>query len=245
MKIVDVDINQITPYENNPRNNDGAVDAVANSIKEFGFKQPIVVDEHGIVIVGHTRLKAAKQLGLETVPVLYAEDLSAEKVRAYRLADNKTGELAEWDWEALQAELEGLSDDFIMSEFGFDDLDDLIEEEGNPYTGKVEIPIYEPTGDQPLLIELIDTDKQEQLNRKIDAADIPEDVKTFLKVAATRHVVFNYAAIAEYYAHASKDVQALFEDSALVIIDYDKAIENGYVKLAESISSILDEDEDG
>lgn len=108
----------VKPYGKNPRRNDGAVDAVAASIREFGFKQPIVVDADGVIIVGHTRLKAAKKLGLKEVPVLVADDLSPEKVKEYRLADNKTGELAEWDEALLKAELADLCN-IDMEQFGF------------------------------------------------------------------------------------------------------------------------------
>ena len=98
-------VQEIIPYENNPRNNDEAVDKVAESIREFGFQQPIVIDKDGVVIVGHTRLKAAKKLGLETVPVVMADNLTDEQAKAYRLADNKTNEFAEWDIDALDIEL--------------------------------------------------------------------------------------------------------------------------------------------
>lgn len=112
-------IKDIRPYEHNPRNNDGAVDAVAASIKEFGWQQPIVVDRDGVIIAGHTRYKAAKKLKLKEVPVVVAENLTDDQVKAYRLADNKTGELAEWDFSALEEELAELSD-FDMQQFGFD-----------------------------------------------------------------------------------------------------------------------------
>lgn len=112
-------VQEIIPYENNPRNNDEAVEKVAESIKEFGFKQPIVVDKDGVIIVGHTRLKAAKKLGLETVPVVVAEDLTEEQAKAYRLADNKTNEFAEWDFDALDFELLKI-EDIDMTRFGFD-----------------------------------------------------------------------------------------------------------------------------
>lgn len=114
-------IKKVKPYERNPRRNDNAVDAVAASIREFGFRQPIVVDRDGVIIVGHTRLKAAKKLGMKEVPVLVADDLTEEQVKAYRLADNKTGELAGWDFAALEEELAGLAD-FDMSQFGFDTI---------------------------------------------------------------------------------------------------------------------------
>lgn len=114
-------IDTIRPYENNPRQNDGAVDAVAASLKEFGFRQPIVVDGDGVIIAGHTRYKAAQKLGLEKVPVHVATDLSPEQVRAYRIADNKTGDLAVWDFDLLPIELSQLGDaGFDMQLFGFD-----------------------------------------------------------------------------------------------------------------------------
>ena len=129
MKIEYKNIDEIIPYENNPRLNDNAVDYVANSIKEFGFKVPIIIDKDNIIVAGHTRLKAAKQLGLEEVPVIKADDLTDEQIKAFRIADNKVSEKAEWDLEKLSIELEDINID--MSEFGFDDieLEDLTFEE--------------------------------------------------------------------------------------------------------------------
>jgi ParB-like chromosome segregation protein Spo0J len=100
----------IKPYPNNPRANDGAVDAVATSIKSFGFKNPIIVDGNMTVICGHTRLRAAIKLGLEEIPVIVAADLTPEQVRAYRLADNRTSELSGWDYDLLALEVTGLKD---------------------------------------------------------------------------------------------------------------------------------------
>ena len=118
MKVVTYQIADVKPYENNPRNNDSAVDAVAASIREFGWQQPIVVDKDGVIIAGHTRYKAAKKLKCDTVPVVVADKLTDEQVRAYRLADNKTGELAGWDFSALEEELAGLAQ-IDMQQFGF------------------------------------------------------------------------------------------------------------------------------
>ena len=118
-------IDEITPYINNPRKNKEAVDKVAASIKEFGFQQPIVVDKDNVIIVGHTRLQAAKKLKLKTVPVKVAEDLTEEQARAYRLADNKTNEFSLWDDDLLLPELDSI-EDIDMSLFGFDiNLDDI------------------------------------------------------------------------------------------------------------------------
>ncbi len=106
MQIEELEIGKIKPYEKNPRKNDGAVDGVAESIKQFGFKQPIVVDKDCVIVAGHTRYKAAKKLGMKTVPCVRADDLTEEQVKAYRILDNKLNELASWDFEALQAELD-------------------------------------------------------------------------------------------------------------------------------------------
>ena len=121
MTIKEVKTSELIPYKNNPRVNDAAVDAVANSIKAFGFKVPIVIDKHNIIVAGHTRWKASQKLGLSTVPCIIADDLTEEQINAFRLADNKTAELAEWDFEKLETELGQLADDFDMTEFGFDE----------------------------------------------------------------------------------------------------------------------------
>ncbi|MEQ7179853.1 DNA modification methylase [Enterococcus thailandicus] len=124
MQIKMKNVEELIPYVNNPRQNDDAVDAVANSIESFGFKVPIVVDSSNEIVNGHTRLKAAKKLGMEEVPVIVADDLSSEQIKAFRLADNKVSEIATWDEDMLAVELEELGNlDFDMSEFGFDDLD--------------------------------------------------------------------------------------------------------------------------
>lgn len=108
MQIVEKKIAEIKPYEKNPRKNDSAVDAVANSISQFGFKVPVVIDKDNIIVCGHTRYKAAKKLGLNTVPCVVADDLTEEQIKAYRLADNKVSELAEWDIDLLGEELDGM-----------------------------------------------------------------------------------------------------------------------------------------
>lgn len=118
MQIINKATDGLKPYKRNPRKNDGAVDAVAASIKEFGFKVPIVIDTDGEIIAGHTRFKAAKKLGLKEVPCIIADDLTPDQIKAFRLADNKTAELADWDFELLQLELSDIQLD--MTDFGFD-----------------------------------------------------------------------------------------------------------------------------
>ena len=133
MEIVYKKIGELKPYENNPRKNDEAVDAVAASISEFGWKVPVVIDKDNVIVAGHTRYKAAKKLGIEDIPCIVADDLTEEQVRAYRLADNKVSELAGWDFTALAMELSEIPN-IEMGRFGFNEefddsvLDDLFTE---------------------------------------------------------------------------------------------------------------------
>ncbi len=120
MEILQKKLSDLKPYEKNPRRNEEAVKYVANSIKEFGFKVPIVVDKNNVIVAGHTRFKAAKKLGLETAPCVVADDLTDDQVRAFRLADNKVAEKAEWDFDLLEEELKDLTK-LDMSAFGFED----------------------------------------------------------------------------------------------------------------------------
>ena len=185
MRIQQRIITDIKPYEHNPRINDAAVDVVATSIKEFGFRQPIVVDEDGVIIVGHTRFKAAQKLGLEKVPVHVAKGLTPAQVKAYRLADNKTGELAEWDYDLLPielADLQGMDFDLDLIGFSQDDLarlldpdvqegltdpDDVPEPPDDPITQPGDLWIL---GDHRLLCG--DSSSVEDLDRLLDGAEI-------------------------------------------------------------------------
>ena len=130
MQIEYLNIDKVIPYANNPRHNDGeAVDRVAASIKEYGFKNPIIIDKDNVIVAGHTRLKAAKKLNLEEVPIIKADDLTPAQVKAFRLAENKVSEYATWDNELLSIELEGLQElDFDLDLTGFEDweLDNLL-----------------------------------------------------------------------------------------------------------------------
>ena len=128
MEIINKKIEDLIPYHNNPRLNDEAVEYVKNSIKEFGFKVPMVIDKNNVIVAGHTRYKASKELGLKEVPCIIADDLTDEQIKAFRLADNKVSEKAEWNFELLDKELDDI--DIDMTEFGFDlDLEDEEETE--------------------------------------------------------------------------------------------------------------------
>lgn len=136
-KIIYKNIDDLIPYENNPRLNDQGVDALAESIKEFGFKVPIIIDSDGVIVAGHTRLKACKKLGIEEVPCIVADDLTDEQIKAFRLADNKVAELSDWDLDKLKEEIGEL--DIDMTKYGFvqienldqaiEDINDLMEKE--------------------------------------------------------------------------------------------------------------------
>ena len=134
MEVSNVSLSELKEYENNPRLiNDEAIERVAASIKEFGFKVPIIVDEDNVIIAGHTRKLAAQSVGMDEVPVIIADDLTEEQIKAFRLADNKVSEFSEWDFELLYSEMETL--DIDMDLFGFDeelpdiDIDDVFQEE--------------------------------------------------------------------------------------------------------------------
>lgn len=128
MDVKNFPVADIRPYDKNPRKNDNAVDAVANSIRTFGFKVPIVIDADNVIVCGHTRYKAALKLGLDSVPCIVADDLSPEQVKAFRLVDNKTAELAEWDGALLTDELKSLPAE-LVAEYDFD----LPTQEDSPY----------------------------------------------------------------------------------------------------------------
>lgn len=119
MNVINKKLNEIKPYDKNPRKNDEAVKYVAQSIKDFGFKVPIIIDKNNIIVCGHTRYKAAKKLKLQEVPCIMADDLTDEQIKAFRLADNKVGEFAEWDFELLKEEIESLTT-IDVSDFGFE-----------------------------------------------------------------------------------------------------------------------------
>jgi DNA modification methylase len=185
MKVEMWAIDRVKPYENNPRINDGAVDAVAASIREFGFRVPIVVDRDGVIVAGHTRLKAAEKLSLEKVPVVVAKDLTPDQIRAYRIADNKTAELAEWNYDLLPIELtELLGAEFNLELLGFDkdelaklldpgvtegltDPDEVPEPPDDPVTQPGDLWIL---GDYCLLCG--DSGNPEHVDRLLDGADI-------------------------------------------------------------------------
>ena len=247
MEVINVSVRDLIPYEANAKlHPPEQVEHIANSIREFGFRQPLVIDADNVVVIGHGRLLAAKRLGLDEVPCVRADDLSEAQIKALRLADNKTNE-SEWDFTALEQELDELSVDFDMSDFGFDEFQ--VEEEpeyiaDDKYTHETKIPQYEPSANPPKVTALVDTHKLDGMLEEIEGSELSEDEKKFLKIAAYRHAVIDFDKVADYYASATPEMQALMERSALVIIDIKDAIANGYVQLSSALDSIMREDED-
>ena len=243
LKIEYVDINTIKPYKNNAKEHpEEQIKQIKKSIEQFGMDDPIGIWKDEIV-EGHGRLIACKELGYKEVPIIRLDHLSDEERKAYTLAHNKLSMNSDFDIDILNSEL----DDIIkidMSDFGFnlDFEEDLEEIEENPYTKKINIPQYELKGEQPELNELIDIDKTNQLIEEINKSNVSEEQKEFLIKSAQRHLDFNYSKIAEYYAHQDKEMQELMEKSALVIIDYEDAIKNGYVEISKDIEEMKDEE---
>jgi hypothetical protein len=248
-----VPIDELIPYARNARtHSDAQVAQIAASIKEFGFISPIIIDADNGIIAGHGRLAAAQKLKLATVPCLKVEHLSETQKRAYILADNKLALNAGWDDEMLRVEIAELQEenfDVLLTGFGEDEMKALLagvhsagngdgsgSSDDNEYTKKRKSPIYTPKGPKPDITELFDTSKCDELVSQINSSDLPEEEKKFLRLAAHRHVVFNYENVAEYYSHSKADAQNLMENSALVIIDFQKAIELGFVKLTEELA---------
>jgi hypothetical protein len=246
-----------------PRNvNQGDFGAIQESIEGNGFFGAITANKRtGHILAGNHRYKVAKEQHAATIPVIWVDVDEQQELRIL-LADNRTARLGHDDENALAALLSelSLSDDGLKGTgFDGDDLDEIIgrmaggvgeaggveEPDGGNYSRKIEAPTYVPTQNEPPAIgSLSKVEKYEALLEKIGKTDIPGDVRQFLKIAATRHIVFDYAQIAEFYAHASADVQELFEDSALVIIDFNKAIEQGFVTMTESLRLLIPDADD-
>jgi len=254
MQIENVKTNSITPYKNNAKlHPEKQIDQIARSIKEFGFNVPILIDENNVIIAGHGRYYAAQKLKMDTIPAIKLEHLTEARKRAFIIADNKLNLNTAFDMDVLKAELEEIQKGFVETgesfdcdSLGFDEVEfrDLINQcspdiyendENNAYTKKIKAPIYEPINEKPAIEELFSADKAKELIAAIKKSNIPKETKTFLINAAYRHIVFNYAKIADFYAHSDKETQLLMEQSALVIIDFDKAIENGFVELSQDV----------
>lgn len=250
MKIKTVPISELQTDDNNARLHSARnIEVIAKSLEMFGQRKPIVV-HNGKILAGNGTLEAAKTLGWTEITITEVPDnWDSDTAKAYAIADNRTAELADWNEDTLIKQLLELENDgWEIKDFGFDDLlpkdSDDDGEKDNPYSMNVVVPQYEIVGEKPAINELFDKTKTERLQENIIKANLPSEITDFLLSAATRHTVFNYKKIAEYYPHVSPDIQELIEESALVIIDFEDAIANGYAKLKSLIDDLKDEDND-
>lgn len=233
---------ELIPYDKNAKiHDDKQVKNIANSLKRFGWQQPGVVTKDGVLIIGHGRRLAAQKLGVSMPVKVIEDDLTEEDIKELRIADNVTNESA-WDFDLRREDIEGLS--FDGFDFDFDDpfSDDSTKEDEEHYSQEVKIPQYEPTGEKPTLSQCIDTEKVKWLIDAIRESNVSREEKEFLTYAAYRHLMFNYKNIADYYANSSEEMQKLMEMSALVIIDLNDAIANGFAKLESDLEQLAEDE---
>ena len=236
------------------KHNDRNIDAIIASLRRFGQQKPIVIDKTNIVRAGNGTLEAARRLGWESIDCV-TTSLEGSDAIAYAIADNRTAELAEWDEDTLAAQLNGLlteSEEIALSAgFTPEEIEAMLalaeDDQGaatdETYTAKIVAPIYEPKGECPKVSELFDHSKTAALIEGIKAAKLPIDTEAFLLLAAERHTSFHFRNIAEFYCHATPEVQDLMERSGLIIIDFDKAIEYGFVHMTERLGQLADIEE--
>ena len=240
MKIESIKINKLKPATYNPRQiSTKQYNDLKKSIERFGLVDPIIINKNGNVVVGgHQRLKVCKELTFVDIDCVVL-DLSKEEERELNIRLNKN--TGDFDMDILANEFD--IDQLVDWGFKHIDLDINIDKiEQDTYTNKIEAPIYSPSETKPKVSQLYNEDKSVELLEKIKKSKVNKLEKEFLLIAASRHLVFDYSKIAEYYSHSNKEMQELMEDSALVIIDFKKAIENGYVELTNAIKDIYDED---
>lgn len=215
---------------------------IDKSIRKFGAGRSILLDKNNRIIAGNKTQELAKEAGIKKVIVIDAKpdelvavrrgdvDLDSEEGREMALADNATGAAnLDWDDEALSRAQEEIG--LQVEDWGLSigpKIDDT-------YSRKIEAQVYEPSGVSPTLSDCYDSTKTKELIEEIKKADLPDEVREFLTYAAYRHTEFNYGMIADYYCNAPKEVQGLFENSALVIIDFKKAIEKGFVRMTDEL----------
>lgn len=238
IKDIEANRGQIDGLPKNPRTiKDARFEALKKSIEDapemLALRELLVYPHNGkfVVIGGNMRLKACKELGYKELPCkVIDENTPVEKLREYTIKDNIG--FGDDDWDLLKTEWDRLE----VEDWGMiwqSEEEKVI----NNYSRKIEIPIYEPC-EGAVLRDCIDTTKYKKLIADIEKSDVSDEEKEFLRLSATRHIVFNYAKIGDYYAQASAEMQNLMEDSALVIIDFKKAIEKGFVKLSETLAEL-------
>lgn len=235
-------------FRRHPKHQQAALEGV---LDEVGWVQDVIVNKRtGYLIDGHLRVELAMRHGVESVPVKYV-DLSDDEEKIVLSTFDPISALATRDREVLADLLREVTTDNESVRAMVDDLasknhidlegsgDDLAQR----YTTKIQTPIYEPTGENPSVSSLTNVSRYEELLTAIDSSSVDDEAKKFLRLAAARHVQFDYGKIAEYYAHADPQLQELMEDSALVIIDFDKAIELGFVQMTSDMLDLMEEED--
>jgi len=251
-----VDPSTLVPHPANPNEHGPDQVALFVQILNFqGWRRPITVSTRsGFITKGHGALAAAFAAGFTEVPIDYQDYENEAQELSDIVADNQLARMSQMNVGKLQQivttlETIGEGTNLEMTGFKLESLNTFLnppvlstepeeedDSEGVEYTRKVVSPIYTPKGEKPEYSEMYDTTKYAQLTAAINKAEISENDKNLLRFAACRHIVFNYEKLAEFYAHAPKEVQLLMEDSAMVIIDFNKAIEKGFVVLADEIA---------
>ena len=249
MEIKSVPISNLVFDPNNARKHSSKnLKAIANSLEKFGQRKPVVV-HNGVIIAGNGTVEAARSLDWTEITITEVpSDWDIATAKAFAIADNRTAELAEWDTPVLVEQLLEMEDEgYDLKEFGFDDgimeslqkdIDEANDMQQQTYSNKMNIPQYEIVGEEPLFTELFNSSKADNLKQQVLDAKLPDDLKEFLLMAANRHVVFDYQKIAEFYPHQPAEIQQLMEESALVIIDAEDAIRNGYANFLTTIEQL-------
>ena len=244
-----IDPSEVKPYERNAKIHTPAqIKNIVTSIRRFGWQQDTVLTTDNVLVIGHGRRLAAIELGCEMpyhVIDKTADELTDEDIRELRIADNQTNAETGIDFSVLELEIEDLDFEGFDFDFGFEEpAGDYEPEEDNTYTSKTDIPQYEPSNEDVSLNDCLDKEKYETLMQHIKQSGVTDDEKYFLCMAAARHLRFSYKKIADFYASkATKEMQELMEESALVLIDYVDAIKNGYAVLRKTVTGLLENEE--
>ena len=239
MKIESKLIKDLKPATYNPRQiSTKQYNDLKASVKKFGLVDPIIINQNGNVVVGgHQRLKICKELKHVEIDCVVL-DLTKEQERELNIRLNKSGGEFDMDILANEFDVENLVDwGFKHVELGLN-IDKIDEN----YTRKIKTPHYEPRNIKPELSKLVDERKQKELLKKIQKSNVDKETKDFLIKASQRHLVFNYSNIADFYAHSDSETKELMEQSALVIIDFDSAIKNGFVEMSNDLKNLFDEE---
>ena len=242
---------QLSGLPKNPRYiRDTKFEALVESIRtspEFLDARPLIVYpmENGnyIVLCGNMRLRACRELNLSDVPCyVLPKNTTTEKLREYTIKDNMSYGDIDWDSIANDWDMEELKEwDFELPDWTAEETGDFPDGNGSGeatdsnYSRKIEAPTYEPTGEEPAIADCVDTEAVKRLLAEIDRSEVSEEQKTMLRICAYRHARINFENMAEYYAHQGEEMQSLMESNALVVIDYDKALQNGFVEMTKRL----------